>query len=87
MPQKTTKVRRTQPMKPTLKTRARNVRRAFERAARTAGKVSRTVGDTAKNAVETVKHSRGAQVAVGVGAAGLIAGFTALAVRRAMRHG
>ena len=74
-------------MKPTLKTRARNVRRAFERAARTAGKVSRTVGDTAKNAVETVKHSRGAQVAVGVGAAGLIAGFTALVVRRAMRNG
>ena len=72
-------------MKPTLKTRARNVRRAIERAARTAGKVSRTVGETAKSAVETVKHSRGAQVAVGVGAAGLIAGITALAVRRAMR--
>lgn len=71
--------------KPTLKTRARNVRRAFERAARTAGKVSKTVGDSAKQAVETVKHNRTAQVAVGVGAAGLIAGITALAVRRAMR--
>ena len=72
-------------MKPTLKTRARNVRRAFERAARTAGKVSRTVGDTAKSAVDTVKRSRTAQVGVAVGAAGLIAGITALAVRRAMR--
>jgi hypothetical protein len=55
-------------MKPTLKMRARNVRKAVERA------------------VDTVKHSRKAQIAVAATAAGVVATAAGLAVLRARRN-